>query len=148
LDSGTVLSLRVADVCKQENAVEAPLILNLRFPTAIRTSCVGFSDSEDYDGLFVFVVDHSNQLWSITLRPDHFRKRTAIDGGLGDACKSYSPPGFGFKHPHRLAVVSPDQLIITMHDGGILKFDRNRAHECKSRRACAAKDPVADFLVV
>ncbi|KAK4099749.1 hypothetical protein N658DRAFT_525202 [Parathielavia hyrcaniae] len=129
LDSGTILSLRVADVCKQESAAEAPLILNLRFPTPLRTSCIGFVDPEDYDALCVFAVDHSNQLWSITLRPDHFRKRTAIDGGLGDACKSHSPPGFGFKHPHRLAVVTPNQLIITMHDGGILKFDRNKAHE-------------------
>ncbi|KAH6854440.1 nucleoporin Nup120/160-domain-containing protein [Chaetomium sp. MPI-CAGE-AT-0009] len=127
LDNGTVLSLRVADVCKQEKEADAPLILNLRFPTAIRTSCIGFADYEDSDALCVYAVDHSNQLWSLTLRPDHFRKRTATDGGLGDACKSYSPPGFGFKHPHRLAVVNADQLIVTMHDGGILKFDRNRA---------------------
>jgi nuclear pore complex protein Nup160 len=132
LDDGCVLSLRVADVCKQQKESDAPLILNLRFPTAIRTSCVGFADPEDYDALCVYVVDHSNQLWSITLRPDHFRKRTATDGGLGDACRSCSPPGFGFKHPHRLAVVHPDQLIVTMHDGGILKFDRNKGHDCKS----------------
>ncbi|KAL2134324.1 hypothetical protein VTI74DRAFT_453 [Chaetomium olivicolor] len=129
LDSGTVLSLRVADVCKQQKESDAPLILNLRFPTALRPSCIGFADLEDYDALCVYVVDHANQLWSITLRPEHFRKRAATDGGLGDACKSYSPPGFGFKHPHRLAVVNPDQLIITMHDGGILKFDRNKTHD-------------------
>ncbi|EAQ90857.1 hypothetical protein CHGG_02792 [Chaetomium globosum CBS 148.51] len=129
LDNGNVLSLRVADVCKQEKEPDAPLILNLRFPTPIRTSCIGFADYEDGDALCVYAVDHSNQLWSLTLRPDHFRKRTATDGGLGDACKSYSPPGFGFKHPHRLAVVNPDQLIVTMHDGGILKFDRNRAFD-------------------
>ncbi|KAL2199673.1 nucleoporin Nup120/160-domain-containing protein [Corynascus similis CBS 632.67] len=127
LENGTVLSLRVADVCKQEKEADAPLILNLRFPAAIRTSCIGFADYQDNDVLCVYVVDHSNQLWSLTLRPDHFRRRSATDGGLGDACKSYSPPGFGFKHPHRLAVVSPDQLIVTMHDGGILKFDRSRA---------------------
>jgi len=132
LDNGAVLSIRVADVCKQQKESDAPLILNLRFPAAIRPSCVGFADAEDNDALFVYAVDHSNQLWSITLRPDHFRKRTATDGGLGDVCKSYSPPGFGFKHPHRLAAVNPDQLIVTMHDGGILKFDRNRASECKS----------------
>lgn len=131
LDNGSVLSLRVADVCKQQKEADASLILNLRFPNPIRPSCVGFSDAADSDALCVFVVDFSNQLWSITLRPDHFRRRTATDGGLGEACKPYSPPGFGFKHPHRLAVVSPDQLIVTMHDGGILKFDRNKAHECK-----------------
>ncbi|GAB1311256.1 Nucleoporin Nup120/160-domain-containing protein [Madurella fahalii] len=129
LDNSSVLSIRVADVCKQEKEVDALLILNLRFPAAIRTSCIGFADPQDHDALCVFVVDYSNQLYSITLRPDHFRKRAATDGGLGDACKSYSPPGFGFKHPHRLAVVNPDQLIVTMHDGGILRFDRNRSHE-------------------
>ncbi|KAL2017842.1 hypothetical protein VTK56DRAFT_1644 [Thermocarpiscus australiensis] len=128
LDNGTVLSLRVADVSKQEKETDSPLILNLRFPAAIRTSCVGFADPEDHDALYLFVVDHSNQLYSIALRPDHFRKRTATDGGLGDACTVYSPPGFGFKHPHRLAVVNPDQLIVTMHDGGILRFDRNKNH--------------------
>lgn len=134
LDNGTVLSLRVADVCKKQKESDAPLILNLRFPSAIRPSCVGFADPEDHDALCVYVVDHSNQLWSITLRPDHFRKRVTTEGGLGDACKPSSPPGFGFKHPHRLAVVHADQLIITMHDGGILKFDRNKGSDCKLQR--------------
>ncbi|KAK3693872.1 nucleoporin Nup120/160-domain-containing protein [Podospora appendiculata] len=129
LENDTVLSIRAADVCKQQNTADAPLILNLRFPAAIRTSCIGFSDPEDHDVLCVHVVDHANQLHTITLRPDHFRRRSATDSGLGDACKSYSPPGFGFKHPHRLVVISSEQLIITMHDGGILRFDRNRAHE-------------------
>ncbi|KAH6626016.1 nucleoporin Nup120/160-domain-containing protein [Chaetomium sp. MPI-SDFR-AT-0129] len=129
LDNGNTLSLRVADVWKQEKESDAPLILNLRFPAAIRPSCVGFADYEDSDALCVYVVDHANQLWSLVLRPDHFRKRAATESGLGDACKSYSPPGFGFKHPHRLAVVGPDQLIITMHDGGILKFERSKGIE-------------------
>ncbi|KAK0737640.1 nucleoporin Nup120/160-domain-containing protein [Apiosordaria backusii] len=129
LENGTVLSIRAADVCKQQQVVDAPLILNLRFPSTIHNSCIGFADPKDTDALCVFVVDQSNQLYSITLRPDLFRKKTASDGGLGDACRVYSPPGFGFKHPHRLAVVNSDQLIVTMHDGGILKFDRNKTHD-------------------
>ncbi|KAL2269834.1 hypothetical protein VTJ83DRAFT_2018 [Remersonia thermophila] len=132
LDHGTVLSLRVADVCKQEKEADAPLILNLRFPSALRTSCIGFSDPQDQDALCVFAIDQSNHLWSVTLRPEHFRKKSAAEGGLGDACRSYTPPGFGFKHPHRLAVVNADQLIVTMHDGGILKFDRNKNHNAGS----------------
>ncbi|KAL2122534.1 hypothetical protein VTJ04DRAFT_2989 [Mycothermus thermophilus] len=127
LDSGTVLSLRVADVRKHEKDPDCPLILNLRFPTALRTSCIGFADPEDHDALCVFAIDQSNHLWSVTLRPEHFRKKSAADG-LSETSRSYTPPGFGFKHPHRLAVVNADQLIVTMHDGGILKFDRNKNH--------------------
>jgi len=130
LENDTVLSLRAADLHKQQKEADVPLILNLRFPSAIRTSCIGFADPTDHDVLCVFVIDQSNQLYSITLRPDHFKKRSATDGaGLGEACKVYSPPGFSFKHPHRLAVVGPDQLIVTMHDGGILRFDRNTSHD-------------------
>lgn len=129
LENDTVLSIRAADVCKpshhQHNDADAPLVLNLRFASPIRTSCIGFSDPETLDALCVHVIDQSNQLHTITLRPDHFRKRLATDGGLGELCKSYSPSGFGFKQPHRLVVVNHDQLIVTMHDGGILRFDRN-----------------------
>ncbi|KAK4192675.1 putative nuclear pore complex protein Nup160 [Podospora australis] len=129
LENGTVLSLRAVDVSKRQHDVDAPLILNLHFPHTINHSCVGFGDPEDTDALCVFVVDQTNQLHSITLHPDQFRRKTATDGGLGDAYRVYSPPGFGFKHPHRLAVVSSDQLIVTMHDGGILKFDKNKTHD-------------------
>jgi len=130
LENSTVLSLRAADVCREQKEPDAPLILHLRFPSPIRTHCIGFSDPEDHDVLYVYAVDQANQLYSITLRPDHFKKKSTTDGGVpGEACKVYSPPGFGFKHPHRLAVVNQDQLIVSMHDGGILKFDRNRAHD-------------------
>ncbi|KAK3394586.1 nucleoporin Nup120/160-domain-containing protein [Podospora didyma] len=127
VENGTILSLRAADVCQQKKAADAPLILHLHFPSAIRASCVAFSDSKDHDALCVYVVDQSNLFYVITLRPEHFRKRSAIEGGLGDAYHTFSPPGFGFKHPHQLVVVNPDQMIVTMHDGGILKFDRNKS---------------------
>ncbi|KAK4226913.1 nucleoporin Nup120/160-domain-containing protein [Podospora fimiseda] len=130
LENGSVLSLRASDVCKhQQHDADAPLIINMQFPSAIHNSCIGFADPKDTDALCVFVIDQSNQLYSITLRPEHFRKKTATEGGLGDACKLYTPPGFSFKHPHRLAVVNSDQLIVAMHDGGILKFDRTKTHD-------------------
>ncbi len=131
LENGTVLSLQASDICKKQNEPDANLVLHIRFPTSIRPSCIGFSDPEDHDALYIFAIDQSNQLHSIALRSDVFRKRAATDGGLGDFCKSYSPPGFSFKHPHRLVAVRPDQLIVTMHDGGILRFDKNRSHDGK-----------------
>ncbi len=134
LDNGSVLSLQTSDVCKKHKEPDASLILHLRFPSPIRPSCVGFSDPEDQDALYVFVIDQSNQLHSIALRSDAFKKRAVTEAGLGEFCKSYSPPGFGFKHPHRLIAVGPDQLIVTMHDGGILRFDKNRAHDGKQQQ--------------
>ncbi|KAK4218712.1 hypothetical protein QBC37DRAFT_304907 [Rhypophila decipiens] len=132
LENDTVLSIRTADVCKQPREPESPLVLNLRFASPIRTSCIGFADPQDHDALSIFLIDQSNQLHAITLRPEYFRKKSATEGGIAEACKVSSPPGFTFKHPHRLVAVSSEQLIVTMHDGGILRFDRNRAQDASN----------------
>ena len=152
LEDGLVVSLRVADVCKPRGSsshgvvvggsqskkdlpgsstTEYLLILHLRFPHAVRPLCLGFSDPKDHDALCIFAVDTADQLYSIALRPDAFRRKLVTEGGVldGGACKIWSPPAFGFRHPHRLVPISPDQLILTMHDGGILRFDKNRSHD-------------------
>lgn len=151
LENDTVLSIRAADVCKRQKEAEANLILHLQFKSPLRTSCIGFADGVEHDALTVFAIDHANAVHSITLRPDAFRKRSATEG-FSDTCKSHSPPGFGFKHPHRLVAVSPDQFIVTMHDGGILRFDKNKSHDgtpheenvlgtCADRNSCP-REPV------
>lgn len=129
LEDDYVLSLRAADICKRPNADDANLILHLRFPNPIRTSCIALADPAEHDALSVFVLDQSNHLYTITLRPDHFRKRSATENGLGDACKTHTAGTFSFKHPHRLVAVSAYHVVVTFHDGGIIRFDRNKSHD-------------------
>lgn len=129
LEDDYVLSLRAADICKRPNADDANLILHLRFPSPIRTSCIALADPAEHDALSVFVLDQSNHLYTITLRPDHFRKRSATENGLGDACKTHTAGTFSFKHPHRLVAVSAYHVVVTFHDGGIIRFDRNKSHD-------------------
>lgn len=129
LEDDYVLSLRAADICKEPNADDANLILHLRFPSPIRPSCVALADPPEHDVLSVFVLDQSNYLRTITLRPDHFRKRAAAENGLGDACKAHLAGSFSFKHPHRLVATSAYQVVVTFHDGGIIRFDRSKVHD-------------------
>ncbi|TEA12904.1 Nucleoporin NUP120 [Colletotrichum sidae] len=132
LEDGLVLSVRVVDTCRQEKAVDAPLILNFRFTVPIQPSCVAFADPREHDALSMFVLDESNHLYSFNLRPDFFRKRSAIEAGPGEACKVYPPKVFGFKHPHRMVAASTDQVVISLHDGGLVRLDRNRAQDSYS----------------
>lgn len=129
LEDDYVLSIRAADVCKKATSGDANLILHLRFPNPIRTSCIALADPAEHDALNLFVLDHSNYLYTITLRPDHFRKPSATENGLGDACKPHLAGSFSFKHPHRLIAVSAYHVIVTFHDGGIIRFDRNKSHD-------------------
>lgn len=126
LEDEHVLSLRAADICKRPNADDANLILQMRFPNPIRPSCIALADPAEHDALNVFVLDQSNHLYTITLRPDHFRKRSATENGLGDACKSHLAGSFSFKHPHRLVATDAYHVVVTFHDGGIIRFDRNK----------------------
>lgn len=131
LEDGTVLSIRAVDVCKKEKTPDAPLVLNFNFGVPIQNGCVAFSDPEEHDALCVYVLDQSSQLYTFTLRPEFFRKRTAIDAVLSELCKVQSPAGLSFKSPHRLVAVTANTLLATVSDGGLIRFDKTRHDDCE-----------------
>ncbi|KAI5865037.1 nucleoporin Nup120/160-domain-containing protein [Durotheca rogersii] len=125
----TILSIRTADIYKPKKASDANLILNFHFYHPIRPTCIALSDAPDHDAVSVFVLDTANQLYTLFLRPDSFRKRSFVETGLGDACRIYQPNAFrNFKHPYRLIAVNSDQLVVTTSDGGHVRYDRNTTH--------------------
>ncbi|KJZ72603.1 hypothetical protein HIM_07962 [Hirsutella minnesotensis 3608] len=129
LEDGHVLNIRAVDICKKDKAPDAPLVLNFTFSVPIQPGCVAFADPEEHDALCVFVLDQASQLYTFTLRPDLFRKRTAVDASLGELGKVQPSTGLGFKHPHRLVAVSTNVLLVTVNDGGIIRFDRAKSND-------------------
>jgi nuclear pore complex protein Nup160 len=95
---------------------------------------VAFSDHEEHDSLCVFVLDQAYQLYSFHLRPDLFRKRSAIDAGLSDLGKVQAPAGLGFKHPHRMIAVNAETLLVTVNDGGMIRLDKTKANDREFQR--------------
>lgn len=140
LDGNTVLSIRCIDVCKTKKAPDASLVLNLRFSQPIRPSCVVLSDPRDHDALSVFVIDESNQLYTIVLKPEQFRKRSTTE--IADACRTQTIQALGFKAPHCMVAADDNLLVVTTHDGGIIRLDRNRTHDgayILTSRGCLAR---------
>ena len=133
LDDATTLSLRAVDVYRRDKTVpDAPLVLNFQFATPILPGCVALADSKEHDALCLFVLDQAHVLWTFTLRPDLFRKRTAIDAGLSELAKRHTPKGLSFKHPHRMVAISASVLLVTVNDGGMMRFDRTVGDDGKS----------------
>ena len=130
LEDGLMLSVRAVDVCKQQKDLDAPLVLNFRFTIPILPSCVVLTDPRDHDALFIYVIDQSNHLYSFSLRPDLFRRRAALDSSITDVCRVHLPPSLASRQPHRLVVANQDRLLVTLHDGGLVKLDRNRGSDC------------------
>lgn len=130
LDDGTTLSIRTVDLCRKDKSTpDAPLVLNFSFATPLLPNCIALADPEEHDVLCVFVLDQAHVLWTFTLRPDLFRKKTAVDAGLSEVAKRHAPTGLSFKHPHRLEAVSANMLLVTVNDGGMMRFDRAHPDE-------------------
>lgn len=129
LGDGYLLSVRAVDICGHSRAADASLVLNFHFTVPIQPGCVAISDPQEHDALCLFVLDTSSHLYTFTLRPDLFRKRTAVDAGLSDLAKVQAPAGLGFKYPHRMVAVTANTLLVTVNDGGLIRLDRNQAED-------------------
>ncbi|KAL8362011.1 hypothetical protein RB601_007695 [Gaeumannomyces tritici] len=130
LDGGRILSLQAADIHRQEKVVDAPLTVHVHFPSPLKPNCVAFADPKNLDALSIFAFDESNNLHSLLLKSDVFRKRSASEAvNPADTPKPFLPAALGFKHVHRLVAVNTDRLLATLHDGGLLVFDRTHGHD-------------------
>lgn len=139
LEDGKVLSIRNVDISRQSAVADANLTLRLVFPSAIKPGCIALSDSKDHDVLSVFVVTESKHLYTLSLRPEFFRKSTSTEENTVDWCKIYSCSTFSFKQPHRLVALDSDELLVSLSDGGLIKFERNsgadgrlKLHDCRN----------------
>ncbi|KAG9248812.1 nucleoporin Nup120/160-domain-containing protein [Calycina marina] len=126
LEDSKVLSINVVDVSGQSKAAEANLTLRLSFPSPVQSGCVALSDSPDHDILSVFVLLESNHLYTLTLRPEYFRKVSSTEDNVAEWCKIYSASAFGIasKTPHRLAALTADELLISQYNGELLRLVR------------------------
>ena len=129
LEDGTILSVRAVDVCKQNKTPDASLVLNFKFTIPIQPSCVALTEPDDHDALFIYVIDQSNHLYSFSLRPDLFCRRSSLDSNIGDVCRVHLPPSLASRYPHRLVAAGANTLLVTLHDGGLVRLDRNHAHD-------------------
>lgn len=134
LEDGTLLSIRAVDVGKKDKAADASLIINFHFTVPIQQGCVVFSDPEEHDALCVHVLDQSCYLYTFTLRPDLFKRKGAVDAGLPEICKVQAPAGLSFKYPHRMVAISANTLIVTVNDGGMIRFDKQKGDDGKLER--------------
>lgn len=125
VDDSKVLEIQCADLTKSgTERHEYNNTLRLEFQDAIVPSGVAFADLEDHEVLTVFVVTASSQLYTLTLRPEFFRRTASIDENVSDWCKACRPAPLAFSHPHRLYASGPLELFISLDNGSLLQLTR------------------------
>jgi nuclear pore complex protein Nup160 len=124
LEDGKVLSIRVVDISKQTSAADFNHTLRFYLADRIKPGCIAFSDSKEHDVLSAFILTEKNHLYTLTLRPDHFRKPPSTEDDILDLCKSYLSGQFAFRKPLRLVKLSADELLVSYQDGELTRLSR------------------------
>ncbi|PLB39967.1 nucleoporin Nup120/160 [Aspergillus candidus] len=125
VNDNRVLEIQCVDLTKggiEDN--EYNLTLRLDFQEEILPSGVDFADLEDHELLSVFVITASKQLYTLSLRPEFFRRAASIAENVSDWCKSCIPAPLSFSHPHRLHASSPLELFVSLDNGALLRLTR------------------------
>lgn len=130
IDDNKVLEIQCVDLTKGGiEHHEYNVTLRLDFKEEILPSGVALADLEDHEVLSVFVITASKQLYTLTLRPEFFRRTEAIDENISDWCKSCVPAPLTFSHPHRLHASSPLELFISLDNGSLLRLNRKSSDD-------------------
>jgi hypothetical protein len=131
LEDGKTLSLQSLDLERSkssgrrgENGATPILTLRLSFPHSIRPASVVFADAEGQPAFNIFVLTTTNVLYTLIIRDHFFQRSTTTEGNIGEWCKVFSPSAFTFRYPHRLVALDSNHLLISLHDGGLLRLKK------------------------
>lgn len=135
LDSRTVLELQAIDL-SQDRSVQgdAVLTLQLRFPRPLRPFGVAFADPDERDALCVFALTDAGDLYTLTIRREMFVKVAAAEADMSEWCKVFQPSAFSFQLPYRLFAISALELVVSLHNGGMLRLMRRPGDDGTSWR--------------
>lgn len=124
LGDDKVLELRSIDVSKEDQEPnEAFVILQLTFPNAIRKRCVALTDSGE-DSLCVFVLTKSKELFALNIPTTFFCDVAVSKESPERWCNTFTHSVINLSNPLGLIAASPQQLVATLDDGGILRLNR------------------------
>lgn len=127
LDDRRLLEVQCVDLVKDrdDSQREGSLTFHIELPAEIVKGGVAFADPEETDALEVFVLTTSNDLFTITLKADLLARNVApAEFDPASVVKKYTANSFGFRYPYRMIAVSSLEILVSLHDGSLLRLER------------------------
>ena len=128
LEDRKVLEIQSVDLVHDKAATRSESWLKFRItlPTEIERNGVAFADPEDTDALEVFVVTSVGEIFTFTLKRDLLTRESVPSDFDGNTCfRKYSSNSLSFRHSYRLVAVDSHELLISLHDGGLMRLQRS-----------------------
>ena len=127
LDDRKVLQLQCVDPLHDRRTAssESGLTFRIALPDEIIRNGVAFGDPEETDALEAFVLTTSSELYTFTLKRDILTRETAPRDFDATSCfKKYASNSLALRQAYRLVAVGNLELLISLHDGGLLRLQR------------------------
>ncbi|KAF1826427.1 uncharacterized protein K489DRAFT_376838 [Dissoconium aciculare CBS 342.82] len=115
--------VRPTNISAEQSAPE--LTINIILSSPIIKNGVAFADAEEKEALNIFVITAANQLYTFTLKRDLLtRSSSTADFDASSTFKKFTSSSFSFRQPYRLVAASSLELFVSLHDGGLVRLDR------------------------
>ncbi|KAL1585332.1 hypothetical protein WHR41_05811 [Cladosporium halotolerans] len=127
LDDRRLLELQCVDLVHERSSSQkqGSLTFRIQVPADIVRGGVAFADPEETDALEVFVLTTANDLFTVTLKRDLLtRDVPPKEFDPATVVKKYTPSSLGFRYPFRLTASSSLEILISLHDGCLLRLER------------------------
>lgn len=125
LDERKILEVRSVDLSQDKQTKnEASLIVSFQFPSAIKPFGLCIAEPLDRDGIDIFALTTSLELFTLAIHKDFFTKAVTTEIDIDQWCRIFVPSSFGFKQPYRIFAKSSLELFLSLHDGSLMRLVR------------------------
>ncbi len=125
LEGNKILEIRCADLARSEHELdEALFTVRFEVQDLIIPGGIALSDTEDQDGLHIFIVTSKKELHTLAVPLDFFRSAEVSKGDSRRWCKTFVPSSFTIDTPHRLYAHTPFELFVSLDSGRLQRLTR------------------------
>lgn len=127
LNDRRLLEVQCVDLVQERSDSQnaGSLTYHIELDSEIVRGGVAFADPQDTDALEIFVLTKSSNLFTITLKRDLLTRDAPLpEFDSSSVVKKYTPSSFGFRYPYRMVAVSSLEILVSLHDGCLLRLER------------------------
>ncbi|KAK3051666.1 hypothetical protein LTR09_007321 [Extremus antarcticus] len=126
LEDGKVVEVQCVDLVHDKAAKGgSSLTFRITLPDAVIKNGVALSDPDELDALEIYLLTTSNEIYTITIKRDLLAREIAPNDFDAKTCfRKYTSNSLAFRQPYRFVAVSSLELLISLHDGGIMRLVR------------------------